>query len=234
MSKTKSLSDRLIDSFIDNHAKKGNKYAKAVREYNGKSEKMGWNIYHPKSSWKDFFKKQYVVHMVFKYKVFHFAVWLVRKFLYKYIEQDVPKEHYNKPMQIFDKSYDNAIKMWCLTYMRQQDKNKPRKNIESSFEQLYNFKDIKKGSHTLLTVKRMALAIPINDTAYSEFLNLFMFELYKSMNKEYGGKQIKHLFYNDPTGFDVTYYSLSKIFDKENNKYIQEVNPYEYTYNIEI
>jgi hypothetical protein len=167
--------------------------------------KLGWNIYNYKTIGKAT-KKFHIVHYVFKYKIMVPMLLLVDKFLHKYITSEIPDMHYNKDIQIFDTSFDEAIDLWCETYIatsRSEIKYADKKHIE-------NYKKTSPSVKSLRIIKNIATTMALNDTAYREFLTCLLHKLAQNTLKEYGGHERYHFVYNSKSTFDFLYYVIGK------------------------
>lgn len=181
---------------------------------------IGWNIYDPGAKMGVHMKKFFVIHYILKYKIFDLAMKLLRKALYKYIEVDIPKYHYNTNMLVFDKSYDDSIRDWVYRYKPfNVPKGASPEQVKGLQEKEYQYYMDGRKSTKLKFLKHLAMAIPLNDTAYSEFFNILMFNIMKNMNKEYEGcKQINHVFYSHPQTKDINYFHITKAIYDERKK----------------
>lgn len=185
---------------------------------------MPWNIYDgPGITWGKHLKKFFVIHFILKYKILNLVFKLLDKALGKYIDVKIPKFHYNLNMLIFDKSYEDAIDLWLEKYMIMTIKpGEDPREMKRIYKRIYKEG---KGSAKLRFMKNLALAIPMNDTAYFEFMNILMYTLYRNMDKEYRNQKVNHLFYNCPNTFDVNYLAISKVFfDKRTNERKVEID----------
>ncbi len=108
---------------------------------------MRQNIYDSKD-FQSHYKKWHLIHYVFKYRLLIPFIYLTKKVLGRHL-LDQPADHpWNVNLKAFTKAYDTAL-LSCPKHM---------KSILEHF-------------------KRVSLTISLEDTAYREFLNIFMHNL---------------------------------------------------------
>jgi hypothetical protein len=172
--------------------------------------KLGWNIYGKKTtSFKDHIKRFNFIHFTLKYKILVPLLSLASRLIDRYLDSEVPKENYNTELMLFNDSYENAIEKWKMYYIR---------NI-SDFHREKSMRYYKKDAHTdmggcrcLRTAKDVCLTMALNDTAYREFIAIWVHELTQMTLKQYkDSKNPEHIFYGEPHIHDTYYYYLHKI-----------------------
>ena len=219
-------------------------YSDNVTKHGDRKDKMSWTIYGGKGEEVGFhFKKQFFVHMFLKYGILSTCVRLVHKIMGKYIECKVAKESYNVNLEVFDKAYESSIEDWCKVYMQVPDVKDPTKFKDKGVKCYEHYRNswtgakrYKRHRSTLITMKHLAMAIVMNDTAYFEFFNILMYNMAQGMFDEYhkgykDGKMVikdkvdvKHLFYSHSNTMDTTYYAIMKTLqDQRKNELIVDV-----------
>ena len=218
-------------------------------------DKVPWSMYtSPNDTYGKHYKRFHLVHMIMKGRILR---WVVKKFssmFADYIEKDVPKYHYNVNLLAFERAFDDAIHDWSYCYMGASMHKNPdggmRPMTVNEKDKIYQQYKLSRMTQmgtradgtpkfyrpTLMTLKNMMLTVVLNDTAYSEFFNILMYKIANEMNKEYNGKDIKHLFYSSGNSAEPRYYAITKsiydtrkniedIFLKEMKKDGTEINP---------
>jgi len=175
-------------------------------EYYLKNDKkvLGINIYNAKKT-GDHIKKFHIIHYVFKYKFLVPLILLGNKILGKHIVTKVDNESHNRNLKIFDKSFESAITKWCTHYRRNSGPQHLRKSDKY-------WKKVGKREIPLRSLKNYVLTMCMYDTAYREFLNVWMHESARAMVDEYSkypNKSTGHLFFTTDV-YDVHYYILEK------------------------
>jgi len=216
-------------------------YSDNVKKHGKDKSKFNWTIYGGKGEEVGFhFKKQFFVHMFLKYGILSFIVKIIHGIMGKYIECKIPKESYNVNLAVFDKAYDASIEDWCKVYMQVTKVKDPQKYKDDGAKcHKHYIGSWKKGIRhrsTLVTMKHLAMAIAMNDTAYFEFFNILMYNISQGMFDEYhkgvkDGKviikdkvNVKHLFYSNANTMDTTYYAIMKtIQDQRKNELVADV-----------
>ncbi len=188
------------------------------------NRKMQTNIYGDKK-FSTHEKKFHTIHYVFKYKFFVPLLYIGQKILNKYLVKKVDNQSHNRNIKMFDESFEEAIKKWNMYYLRNSGESHTRKSKLHWIRVAKNRKLV--GSNqSLRLMKELVVTMALNDTAYREFLNIWMHEIAHHMHQEYTKPEYKqkdgtfktgHLFYTvDP--FDTNYYVFEKII-----RYQQEV-----------
>jgi len=143
-------------------------------------------------------KKFHWIHYVFKYKIVTPVFYALEKQLKKY---------YTKPT---NKWYDKYYRIWDITFHKSLfDWRKHYQLRGVNKEEISDYK-IKKQVEKSILARMYRLGfygIVGNDSAYKEFLPIFMFNLCNIMNKKVPKKDIHHLFYTERDCYDINYYS---------------------------
>jgi hypothetical protein len=169
---------------------------------------MPWNIYDDGMKYNDHIKKFNKIHFVFKYKFFIPLLLLGKKLLGKSISKTVPDEPYNKELKIFNDSWDASVPLWQYYYyqsLRPKDKKFPLEH----FQKLYSEDE----RNPLKIIKEFAITIGLNDTAYREFMAIFMHTLVNNLVTEFKEKGCNHLFYTNPDVYYVNYLVITKMLE---------------------
>lgn len=188
------------------------KYLKDNPHLLKKDSKMPWTIYGSGVKIKDHYKRFNFFHFIFKYKFFIPLLLLIEWILSRKAKIKIEDKEYNKVIKIFDKAFDDSVRVWTATYRRLRKPQKPHMTEEQYRKNLSN--------RCLFTLKKMLVTTYLLDTSYREFLNIFIFKLSKTMQEEFKDKY--HLFYTSKHINDVMYLSMRKKI-LENNKEIIEL-----------
>lgn len=183
-----------------------------------KKKAPNWHIFssgeEDKFSYKELNKKFQLIHFGLKYRiVVPLLIW-VEKVLKKCNIEEVPNYHYNANLKIFDEAVEETIPQWTNTYLCRGHTPKMRKFFIN--EHL--------GPRMIRAAKNAFKMIYLYDTAYREFMNIFMFNIAKKMNEQYKDhEEINHIFYPSANFADVNYYVITKQIGK-NKIQLQSVN----------
>lgn len=156
---------------------------------------MGSTIYSDGQYVKDYVKKQNLIHRWFKYFFLvpgiHFLHWL----LGRYINDKLPRIQLYRNVRIYDKAFRNSLKQWNEQFRnRNASKNRLRKMLNSG------------ACKTLMMFHKTLLTFLGNDTAYTEFFNMLMFNITLQMNRNYNSEHVKHVMYIGKSINDVRYF----------------------------
>lgn len=198
-----------------------------ITEENGKF-KAPWNIYklNEEETLEEHRNKWQFIHYLLKYKVMAPALWIARKLFGKKLSMKVPITIYNENLLIFNQAYEDAIRDWYLLYQR----SLPNPYTAGKTDEWWQRK-IKNSnnSRNLRFMKDLVLGVALTDTAYREFLNLFIHNIlrhgaihYKEVqNQSFDGK-IRHVFYSSGFAEDVHYLNYYRLVrDKEKSRLIE-------------
>ena len=166
---------------------------------------IGWNLYsnNPDETWGENVRKFHRVHFTWKYKILVPLIKIGKLFFKKaqVNKEDIADEPYNKNFFIMDKSFDEAIDDWIKYYRLQGLKATPKqiKRMYGGSTQL--LRDIYGGGKTFC----------FYDSAYREFLNMFLFRITINMNKAYEKTNPPlHILYTSKSMNDVKYKTIWK------------------------
>lgn len=177
------------------------------------------NIYENGVRMKDHVKRFNVIHYVFKYKFLVPLIYLGNIILRKHIITKIPKQSHNRNLLIIDKAFDEAIKKWHIYYLRNSGNPATRKS------RAYWLKRAKR-EKILHSIRNYLVTMYMYDTAYREFVNVFVHELAHGMTAEYSKPEYKdkktgHLFFTTDM-YDVHYYVLEKALRYQTDLSVQE------------
>lgn len=174
---------------------------------------MNISIFRPA---KDFAEKEErfnVIHYSFKARIFmplfrffeKRGEWIIKRFLGKKLAQyrvDIPDEPYNANALIFYDALEETLQEWWFQFkginlLRQREKERGLTDPEKRrlLELLDEWED-KKTRHWYRIprmCRNLMLTVYLEDTAYREMINMFMFKLQGKMNEHYH-PEIKHQF----------------------------------------
>lgn len=167
-----------------------------------KKAMIGNNIYEDKTLY-EFNKNVLDTQYKLKYKLLIPVILIIEKLFLKKIlvrEYKTTKWH-NEPMQMMDETYEAALKTWLdfIFYKEHKKKGKQQHYMKGQ------------GSTGLLRlIKNIALTIMSHDNVYTEFMNMWMYEI-----RKYHPKRVtnKHLLYtgNEANGPQyLTYYVIGE------------------------
>jgi hypothetical protein len=170
-------------------------------------KKLAKNIYADNITVEKHIKKFHVIHFIFKYKFFVPLLRLGNKLLGKHIITKVPKVSHNRNLIIFDKAFEDAMKVWYCDYLRNSGDPLKREGRKTSLKRC-------KSNETLRTMKNYIITMYLYDTAYREFMNILMHKIARGMvdeykKPEYLNNSTGHLFFTTDV-YDVHYYILEK------------------------
>ena len=171
--------------------------------------KLPWNIYHSDETLGSHLKKFNLFHYVFKYRMF-VPILLISERILKKLKLSIPKGKHNTIVRAIDEEFDAALVDWNLMFRTYATRHHPEKKRKLN--------NLKKGLHTnpsnrmLRIMKKLVLSIYIFDTAYREFINIFMFRMSKRMNIEFKDKPY-HLFYTSKDIHDVEYLIINNLLN---------------------
>ena len=171
------------------------------------SKRVPKNIYGTTNK-KKLLQQFHVVHFFFKYKFLVPLVFLGKKILKKHLVTKVPRGNHNRNLKLFDQSFEEAIKKWCLYYIRNTGEESKRPGKKVLLKRAKN-------SHLLRTMKEFVNTLYIHDTAYREFVNILLHEITIHMTKYYAqhpDKETGHLFFTTDI-YEVNYYVLEKYVE---------------------
>jgi len=156
-------------------------------------------------------KEEYIFHTWFKYKIIEPFLLLLDRFFSKHINVDLSGRH-NKNLRIFNDAWEESIKTWTTDFVAFQNgkvkklSNKELKTqLQTTCQKLFRI------------VKNFGIWMAYKDTVIREFLNIFMHELSVRMQKEYGGRQIKHWFYSTQNVYNPMYFHIWGKYEQEEN-----------------
>lgn len=184
-------------------------------------DKMPWNIYSPGMDYGTHFKTYHFIHSILKPLFIQPSLRLLEKFFGNYIKNKVPDQHYNKNLKIFDESFEETMEDWVKFYLNFRDGKTTPRYTKREVEKLVRCHP---SCRFFRTMKNIVLTVALWDTAYFEFMNIFMYKIGKNFHKEYKGKPIRHIMYTSPDTFDTTYFMMTKIFEKHRNRLLININ----------
>lgn len=197
------------------------------KQFKGNKNYVPPNIYDgdKKKTYDEHTKKFHFVHFVFKYK---FAVPFIRlfsKIFRKTLNNKIPNEHHNRNIIIFDKAYEEAIKKWCIYYLRNGGPPETRKTRRQALKMVKGNGSV----DALRDLKNMINTMYLYDTAYREFMNILMHEIAHEMT-DYYSKHPEKFFEANKTGhlffttdiYDTHYYVLEKAITYNTHLSVQE------------
>lgn len=189
-------------------------------------------IFRPVKSKKAKSKRWHFIHYSLKAKVVVPIILFLQRYMSKYIiknKRDIPNKPWNKNFRIMWDSFEEAFKDHFFKY----SKNKKNAFGFKQFEKVK--RGLLGGAHSYGIPKfslKLLLTIILEDTAYREMLNMFLFRLQKNMNKEYDPKG-KHKFPIYSTNYEgnIHFFLLwmkqkgmtHAVIDFKNNKMYGEI-----------
>ena len=200
----------IIDSL-----KRNNRIKKSNPKFWDSKQEMPYNIYEPGINLKDHVKKFHWIHWVYKTKFLIPLVYVFEKLLGKYIEKTIPDYWHNRNIKVFDRAFDAAISdFWCFYISQMKGQNKFTKGVKDieglrkvAAVQAPKLSNIK----VLNTMRKIMYTMILNDTAYKEFFNMLMYNIFMEMRDEYKkSKRHKHLIYGSTNMFDIDYFLIGK------------------------
>jgi hypothetical protein len=179
-------------------------------------DKIGWNIYDPKLTNKQYKKRFDYFHLFFKYKFFVPLLKIAGKILNK-IKTKIPEGYENKNLFVFDKAFEKSINEW-INYFRKEVLIKSGQKVNKKI-----LKNMYKDNSTkmLRICKDILIQSSLNDTTYKEFFNILMFNICLGINEEYKGSE-EHLLYTEKSINDMRYYIIKNF--KERGIKLEQVN----------
>jgi len=144
------------------------------------------------------------VHLGLKYRLWVPALLLAERVVDKRLRKDVPVELYNANLRIFNDSFERSLEDWGWLFLRNVEggnRESSRKDWRETARQSSSFR-------LLRTAKDSALTLALYDTAYREFVNIWMHNVARMMLNEYEGKIVNHYFYTAKNIYDVRYFYL--------------------------
>jgi len=154
---------------------------------------MRFSIFRPTKSFEAKERRFNFIHYAFKSKIFFPMLRLLERFLGKVMirkRQDIPNDPQNINFYILWDTFEKAEKEWWYKF-KQIDHMEPTRK-----QKHINDWDNREDQHFYKYPKlllRLLLTICLEDTAYRELLNFFLFRLQGNMNKHYN-PEIKHEF----------------------------------------
>ena len=177
------------------------------------NRKINWCIYNNKTA-KEFVDKHHWLHYFVKYKIFVPLLYIFEKSIGKRLDKEVPEEIYNKNIKVFNDSFEDALVIWCEQFCRNSGKQHHSQPDQDTRENIRNKWASNSSSRLLRDAKDTALTLALNDTAYREFINIWMFEVTKQMNALYKDQdKIIHPLYTSKAIDDVTYVVIWKLIE---------------------
>jgi len=172
-------------------------------------KKIPWTIYTAGNRMDKHQKQFSWIHYTLKNRIIIPLLYIVEKYLHGKLDKNVPKEIYNNNLMIFNDSFESAIEKWGSEYLIHTGCNARLKKDAKWWKRNVH----KNGSARLLrTAKNLTLTVGLNDTAYREFLNIWVFEIAKKYAEVYKDKkQIHHLMYTDHISTNVFYYKMYPV-----------------------
>lgn len=169
------------------------------------------NIYDvsgEKRRFGEFIKRHKWVHFFLKYKLFLPVLYIVGPFLQRKLDHEVPAMLYNKNLQVFNDSFEKAILEWSKVFIRNLPGNEDEKDPDDFARRYVKLPS----AQTLRLLKDVVLTVSLNDTAYREFLNIWMFEIAKGMRDAHPAG-FAHVLYTSQNIDDVSYFIVTKAVE---------------------
>ena len=190
---------------------------KSLKELRASNEKLKWNIYN----WKTFgqsLKGESIVHGIFKYRFWVPLLILGDRIIKKVVvknKKDLTNEWYDEELVLFDEMFDKSIHDWVHSYLYcSRGYSKLKKKLMTK-EQIETAISSKPSCKLLRTMKNLVLTMVKYDTAYREFLIVFLHNLAIELGKKYQGKTVRHLIYDTASVYNVDYYYLGRILKEK-------------------
>jgi hypothetical protein len=184
-------------------------------------QKMPWNIYETGEVLNRHMKKFHVFHYIIKYKIILPILLIIEWLMDKKVKIKYDDVWYNKNIKIFDEVFDDSLKTWNYSFRANTPRNNP-KRLKSIGKIRRNF-DTNISNRSLKVIKKLTMRMYLLDTAYREFINIFMFKISQRMQKEYAKKHY-HLFYTSNNIQDVEYLALGSIINNSSETIIYKVD----------
>lgn len=161
------------------------------------------NIYDTKGTVMEHSKSFDAVHLGLKYRLWVPFLFVAERVVDKRLRKDISAEKYNENLRIFNDSFEKSINDWGWLFLRNLSKNPSGDRKEWKEYMLKN-----SSARLLRTAKDSALTLALYDTAYREFLNIWMHNVARMMLNEYEGRVVNHYFYTASDIYDVRYFYL--------------------------
>jgi hypothetical protein len=175
------------------------------KKWQKSEDEVAWSIYGNghKEPVKSLGARLYAVHVVLKGRIIRPITWILGKYTKKHYK-GVPLGKHNQNLQVFDRAYDKAITEWHQKVLRNAY-CQPTKRSEEYWDKI---EKTGPSGEILRTAKETALLIALNDTAYRNFMDILMYNIWIEMSKEYKNNKPQHLIYVSSDVTDVDYYHL--------------------------
>ena len=145
-------------------------------------------------------KRFRLIHYSFKCNTFIPLLKWIQKFIGKHMvnkRSDIPDEPFNRNFFLLHDAYEESVREWWFKFKGIDDhcgKDEDREEHIKAWNERKE-RDLNWYKLTKMNVD-LWLTICLEDTAYRELMNVFMFKLYEKMQKEYPtGKPIEHPMY---------------------------------------
>jgi len=165
---------------------------------------MPKNIYETKT-YSEYYKKFNAVHFIFKYKLVVPLLRIAERMLGNTLVSKAPPGHHNRNLKIFNESFDEAVTKWINYSIRNTGASELRMTKKQCALRAKNDKN-------LHTIKKLINTMYVYDTAYRDFINVFLHEVALGMTGYYSkvpGKKTGHLFHTVDL-YEVQYFVLEK------------------------
>ena len=166
-------------------------------------EKVPRNIYGNLTDLKGFVKKQNRIHVWWKYLLIYPGLSLMKNVLGKHLVKESSKTPEYKNLRLFDEVFEESIVDWIKFFrlnLANHDGSLPRRTLKK-FKMLMT----ENAANVLRLIKRMAITLLQNDTAYFEFFNIFAYNFARKICAAYNGK-VDHVLYACRNINDVRYF----------------------------
>ena len=145
-------------------------------------------------------KRFMFIHYFIKSRIVVPFIKLADRFASKYIikgREDIPKEVHNKNFFIIWDTFDEMLKEWWFTW-KGLDRattlpGKANKKLAKVLKRQWKEKERMHWYRVPKWILKLVITIALEDTAYREMINMYMFRLQGNMNKAYNPK-IEHKF----------------------------------------
>lgn len=178
-----------------------------------KDEMMMKNIYSDGKTMRCHVDKFDWVNLSLKYKLWVPLLLVAERVTDGRLRKDVPRESYNRNLEIFNDSFERSIKDWGWLFLRNCDNNPNNDKSKKWWDDEFAVNSV--NARLLRSAKDSALTLCLYDTAYREFVNIWMHNVAQMMLDEYKGRSVNHLFYTDCNVYDVRYFYHWRINNKE-------------------
>lgn len=163
-----------------------------------------WHIYQTGEekgySYKDINKRFQFIHFGFKYKLVVPLLMWAESLIKKCKIPEVPKTAYNTNLRIFDEVVEDSVEQWVKKYINRKPTERQKYFLANGL-----------GPRMIRAAKNAFKMIYLYDTAYREFMNVFMYNIAKRMNEEYRDKpEVNHVFFPSANFADMNYYVITK------------------------